>query len=142
MPLTGPGELDPNTSFRVTVGIRPLTPAVDSDPDVGLSDGVTNNRFRIHDKHNYGIHSSCYPIDSSSRDERLTSSSTPQAMQYVMMFEPLHRYGACYTAQESGHVNTGTFINQLDISNGVDLIVIRNDAHEVYDFLYFIVEKI
>ena len=142
VPLAAPWELDPNSSLRITVGLIPINPAVDSDPMVGLSDGVTMNCFKLHDQTNYGAYSPCNLVDPSSDDNRPVPSSSQQPMQYVLMFEPFHRYGACYTAQGGGYVNTGTFANQLDISKGVDLVVLRNNQPEQYNFLYFIVEKI
>ena len=37
-------------------------------------------------------------------------------------------------------MNAGTFNAQLDITKGLNLVVGRNNAAEVYDFYYFQVE--
>ena len=137
MPLAGPGELDPHTSIRITVGLRPPG-RVDKDPQVGLSDGVNINIFVIPDNSD---ESPCYPHPGTHDENRLTSF-TPQTQtsQFVLLFEPFHQYGACFTAQEHGYVNTGTFTHQLDTCKGLDFVVARGDGTETYDFYYFIVE--
>ena len=56
------------------------------------------------------------------------------------MFQPFHKYGACYTAQDGGYVNVGRFNDQLDASKGVSLLVNRNNAPETYRYYYFFVE--
>ena len=137
MPLAGPGEVDPHTSIRITVGLKPPG-TVDKDPQVGLSDGVNGNFFFLV---NNNDQSPCYPSPGTHDENRLTSF-TPQTQtsQFVLLFEPFHQYGACFTAQEHGYVNTGTFNHQLDTCKGLDFVVARSDGHETYDFYYFIVE--
>ena len=56
------------------------------------------------------------------------------------MFQPFHKYGACYTAQDGGYVNVGRFNEQLDASKGVSLLVERGDATETYRYYYFLIE--
>ena len=137
MPLAAPGEVGPHTSIRITVGLKPPGTA-DKDPRVGLSDGVNNNIFVIPDNSDSPP---CIPHPGTHDGNRLTSF-TPQTQtsQFVLLFEPFHQYGACFTAQEHGYVNTGTFTHQLDTSNCLDFVVTRDDGHETYDFYYFIVE--
>ena len=138
MPLAGPGEVDLYTSIRITVGLKPPG-TVDKDPRVGLSDGVNNNVFVIPDNSNQ---SPCFPHPGTN-DGNLLTSFTPQTQtsQFVLLFEPFHQYGACFTAQEHGYVNTGTFTQQLDTNKGLDFVVQRDDdLPETYDFYYFIVE--
>ena len=56
------------------------------------------------------------------------------------MFQPFHKYGACYTAQDGGYVNVGRFNDQLDTSKGVSLLVERDHAPETYRYYYFLIE--
>ena len=56
------------------------------------------------------------------------------------MFQPFHKYGACYTAQDGGYVNVGRFDEQLDTSKGVSLLVERDNAAETYRYYYFLAE--
>ena len=138
MPLAAPGELDPHTSIRITVGLKPPG-TVDKDPRVGLSDGVNKNVFNIPDNSD---NPPCFPHPGTHDGNRLTSF-TPQTQtsQFVLLFEPFYQYGACFTAQEHGYVNTGTFTQQLDTNKRLDLVVHRGDNFpETYDFYYFIVE--
>ena len=137
VPLAAPGEVDLYTSIRITVGLKPPGNE-DKDPRVGLSDGVNSNLFNLVDNSN---HSPCYPHPGTHDENRLTSfTSQTQTSQFVLLFELFHQYGACFTAQEHGYVNTGTFLEQLDTSKGLDFVVTRNEGDETYDFYYFIVE--
>ena len=54
-----------------------------------------------------------------------TAPTTPrtQTSQFVLLFEPFHQYGACFTAQEHGYVNTVIFPQQLDMSKGLEFVV-------------------
>ena len=57
------------------------------------------------------------------------------------MFQPFHKYGTCYTAQDGGYVNVGRFNEELDTSKGVSLLVNRDDdAGETYRYYYFLIE--
>ena len=47
IPIAAAGELDAHTSIQVTVGLTPVNG--DSDPSIGISDGVNVNRFHIVD---------------------------------------------------------------------------------------------
>ena len=80
----------------------------------------------------------CRPINGAHEDNRVTERNVPG--QVTLMFQPFHKYGACYTAQDGGYVNVGRFNDQLDASKGVSLLVNRNNAAEVYRYYYFFVE--
>ena len=140
MPLAGPGELDPQSTIRVTVGFKPHGPSVDSENNIGITDGTNSNRFLIHDKLNYR-HTACYHIDGSHENVPVPSG-TPQASQYVLLFEPFHRYGACSSAQLGGYANPGRFNSQVDVSKGISLVIKRIQAAETSNYYYFIVEII
>ena len=140
MPLVGPGELDPQSTIRVTVGLKPYTPPIDSDNDIGITDGSNSNRFIINDIGNYP-HTACF-LSEGTHDNVQIPVGTTQAGQYVLLFEPFHRYGACSSAQLGGYVNPGHFNNQVDVSKGISLVIKRNDAAETYNYYYFMVEII
>ena len=139
VPLASAGELDPHTSIRITVGYDAPGAGVDHDPKIGITDGVNhNNIFHIVDVSNYPSLPPCFPLDAT-HDNKLVSG-VPVPSQVTFLFEPFNKYGACYTAQNGGYVNTGTFNAQLDLSHGVSLIVQRDDPPETYRFYYFLVE--
>ena len=139
VPLTGPSELTMNTVIRVTVGLKPKR-GVDSDPNIGISDGTTVNEFLIVDTGNYANLSPCH-ANGVHEDVRVPTN-TPPYSEVTLTFQPYRRYGICRTAQNGGYVNAGTFNAQLDITKGLSLVVRRSDAAEVYDFYYFQVEII
>ena len=141
MPLAGPGELDPQSTIRVTVGLKPHSPPIDSDNIIGITDGTNSNSFYIVDPTNYPDYQTCYHINGSYENV-LLPSGTPQASQYVFLFEPFHRYGACSSAQLGGYVNPGHFNSQVDVSKGISLVVKRDHAAETYNYYYFMVEII
>ena len=130
VPLAGPGELDPHSVIKITAALKPQAP--DSDPYIGLTDGVNENRFRIQD--NPGI---C-AIQSGSNIIASIPSGTAQHYEYIMLFEPFTKYGAC--SHIGGHITPGYFNEHLDISKGLDFIVRADNPLEVYDFYYFLIE--
>ena len=140
MPLAGSGELDPQSTIRVTVSLKPHSPPVDSDNDIGITDGTNSNRFFIHDIHNYP-HTACYLFEGTHENVQIPVGP-PQASQYVFLFEPFHRYGACSSAQLGGYVNPGHFNSQVDVSKGISLVIKRDEAAETYNYYYFMVEII
>ena len=68
VPIAAAGELDAHASIRVTVGLTPVIG--DSDPRVGISDGVNVNEFIIRDTGNYGNRPPCYVHDGSHENSR------------------------------------------------------------------------
>ena len=141
VPLASAGELDPHTSIQITVAFDAEAPniPVDNDPLIGIADGVNRYLFFVADLTNYPSSPPCTPYKATHDDNRVSGGPVPS--QVTFLFEPFHKYGACYTAQDGGFVNTGTFNDQLDLSHGISLIVQRhNDGAETYRFYYFLVE--
>ena len=138
VPIAAAGELDAHTSIRVTVGLTPVSG--DSDPRIGISDGVNVNRFYIVDTGNYRDHSPCYVVDGSHENKLVTTRRVPP--QFTFLFSPFYKYGACSSAQDGGYLNVGTFNKQVDPTNGLSLVVYRDGAHEQYKFNYFLVETL
>ena len=140
VPLVGVGELDIDSTIRITVALQPPIPATtDRDPKVGLSDGTNVNLFYLTDQWNYANSSPCRPFNGTHQDTRVpASSSVPY--QYTLIFKPYDRYGACYTAQRGGYANAARFNRQLVITKPLSLAVHREDAAERYTFYYFLVE--
>ena len=136
VPIAAAGELDPRASIRVTVGLTPVIG--DSDPRVGISDGVNVNKFIIRDTGNYGSTAPCGIDDGSHEDRRVTTRRVPS--QFTFLFTPFYKYGACSSAQDGGYLNVGTFNNQVDPTTGLSLVIQRTDAGEQYKFRYFLVE--
>ena len=136
VPIAAAGELDAHTSIRVTVGLTPVIS--DSDPNVGISDGVNVNRFYIVDTGNYGHIAPCGLHDGSNEGRRVTTRRVPP--QFTFLFSPFYKYGACSSAQDGGYLNVGTFNKQVDPTNGLSLVVYRSNAAESYRFRYFLVE--
>ena len=140
VPLVGARELDVHATLRVTVAIQPPTPThFDRDPIIGLSDGMNVNRFVLYDQSNYAAVTPCSLVNAVE-DNVLVPSHCPVPYQYTLAFMPFYRYGACYTAQNGGYVNTGKFNQQLDVTRPISLVVHRHNAGEEYAFTYIMVE--
>ena len=138
VPIAAAGELDAHTSIRLTVGLTPVNG--DSDPSIGISDGVNVNRFHIVDTSNYGTHPPCYVPATEGSDENNRVTTRRVSPQFTILFSPFYKYGTCSSAQDGGYLNVATFNKQVDPTNGLSLVVYRNEAHENYQFRYFLVE--
>ena len=138
VPIATAGELDAHASIRVTVGLTPVIG--DSDPFIGISDGVNLNRFYIADAGNYGHYAPCGldSNDGSHEGRRVTTRRV--SSQFTFLFSPFYKYGACSSAQDGGYLNVATFNKQVDPTNGLSLVIHRADAGEQYKFRYFLVE--
>ena len=137
VPIAAPGELDAHASIRVTVGLTPVTSS-DSNPRIGISDGVNLNRFFVPDTGNYGTSPPCGIDEGSHEDNRVTTRRV--SSQFTFLFSPFYKYGACSSAQDGGYLNVGTFNNQVDPTNGLSLLIQRDDVPEQYQFNYFLIE--
>ena len=140
VPILSPGEVGPQTTIRITVGLDATTPnsGTDRDPDVGITDGVNYNQFRLHDSINLGSHSLCFAPNAQA--ENPLGRSGPAPGKFTLLFTPYHKYGACYTAQDAGYVNVATFNNKLDATKGISLRVSPNEPDEEYRFYFFMIE--
>ena len=141
VPIAAAGELDAHASIRVTVGLTPASG--DSDPGIGISDGVNVNRFIIVDTSNYYNHAPCYifPTEGSQENKLVSTRRVPP--QFTFLFSPFNKYGACSSAQDGGYLNVGTFNKQVDPTNGLSLVVHSDDdRHERYQFRYFLIETL
>ena len=136
VPIAAAGELDAHASIRVTVGLTPVTG--DSDPHIGISDGVNVNQFYIVDTGNYDGSAPC-GIDDGSQENKLVTTRRVSP-QFTFLFSPFYKYGACSSAQDGGYLNVGTFNQQVDPTNGLSLVIQRADAPEQYQFNYFLIE--
>ena len=136
VPIAAAGKLDAHTSIRVTVGLTPVTG--DSDPRIGISDGVNLNRFFIADTGNYGNTAPCGIDEGSHENNRVTTRRV--SPQFTFLFSPFNKYGACSSAQDGGYLNVGTFNKQVDPTNGLSLVIQRSNALEQYQFNYFLIE--
>ncbi len=104
----------------------------DSDPHIGQTDGVAENRIRISDSGG-----DCHIQDGSFNIANLPSGSS-QHYEYILIFEPFQNYGAC--SHFGGHVTPGYFNTRIDASKGLDFVVKRENSGEQYDFYYFLIE--
>ena len=136
VPIAAAGELDAHASIRVAVGLTPVSG--DSDPRIGISDGVNLNKFVIVDTHNYATLPPCYVTDGTRENKLVTTRRV--SSQFTLLFSPFYKYGACSSAQDGGYLNVGTFNNQVDPTSGLNLVIYRSGAHEQYRFRYFLVE--
>ena len=138
MPIAAPGELTPDVMIRITVGINP--PAGDNDPRVGISDGVNRNQFWLVE-HGVQIgsnrHNPC-EIYQGTHNGRSAPLGNPVAGGYVLLFDPLHRFGSC--SSNNGFATDGKFLNQVDANQGLSMILHRYSPNEQYTFHYFLVE--
>ena len=136
VPLTSPGELDPHTMIRITVGMNP--PVADNDPIVGITDGVNHNQFLLVGEGRSNINVNPCNIYQGTRNGRTGPHGNPVAGEYVMIFYPQHKFGTCST--NNGYATDGKFNNQIDTSKGLSLLVNRDSPNEQYTFHYFLVE--
>ena len=136
VPLTAPGELDPHTMIRITVGINP--PVADNDPTVGITDGVNHNQFYLVEDGNPTTNVNPCTINQGTHNGRVAPHGNPVAGEYIMIFDPQHKFGTCST--NTGFATDGKFDNQVDTSKGLSLLVNRDHASEQYTFHYFLVE--
>ena len=111
----------------------------DRDPRVGITDGSMENTFWILDITNYGHSPPCAPLDATGTLSK-TFSTGPVPDQWVFLFKPAERFGACSSALHGGYVNVGIFNNQLDLSRGIKLQLRQHEADEDYRYYYFLVE--
>ena len=135
------GEIDPQATIVVTVGLdksHPNTPA-DSDLYIAISDGTTENSQTIVDAGNYGNVPPCRPV-SAVHDAVLVSPGTPVPATFKLIFTPFYKYGACETAQEGGYINTATFNDQIDTSKPLFLRAHRGDSGEQFFIHYLGIE--
>ena len=140
VPILSPGEVGPQTTIRITVGLDASTPnaGTDHDPDIGITDGVNRNQFRLHDAGNLGAHSQCSALNAQA--DNPSGPNGPAPGKVTLIFTPYHKYGTCYTAQGAGYVNVATFNNQLDATKGISFIVTNDDPPETYRFYFFMIE--
>ena len=140
VPILSPGEIGPQTTIRITVGLDATTPnsGTDHDPDVGITDGANRNQFRLHDVTNLGSYSQCGALNAQA--DNPTGRSGPAPGKFTLIFTPYHKYGTCYTAQDAGYVSVATFNQQLDDSKGISLTVTSQEADEQYRFYFFMIE--
>ena len=143
VPLLPAGTFTRNESItiRITASMdgRMLNSRRDRDPEVGITDGSTANLFVIHDINNYPRWAPCLHRSASGTLSK-TFSTGPVPDQWVFLFKPAERFGACSSAIHGGYVNVGIFNNQLDLSRGIKLQLRQHEADEDYRYYYFLVE--
>ena len=140
VPIAAAGELDAHASIRITVGLTPASG--DSDPGIGISDGVNVNRFIILDTSNYNNYAPCYIFPTEGSQENKLVTTRRVSPHFTFLFSPFYKYGACSSAQDGGYLNVGTFNKTVDPTNGLSFVVYRNNAPEQYKFSYFLVETL
>ena len=129
------GVQDPHVVIRITAAIRPPSlSTTDSDPYITLSDGLGDNSIRIGDN-SHGL--SC-DITSGSVSRSNRPSGSLQHYEYTFLFEPFQQFGAC--THFGGHITTGYFTSHINPTKGLDFVVKRENAVEVFDFYYFLIE--
>ena len=138
VPLAAPGELTPDAIIQITVGINP--PNADNDPIVGITDGVNRNQFQLveHGRPSTTGHQNPCEIYGGSHNGRSAPRGNPVAGQYVLLFDPLHRFGSCST--NNGFATDGKFNSQVDASKGLSMVLHKSSSNEQYTFHYFLVE--
>lgn len=138
VPITAPGELNPQALIRITVGMNP--PATDNDPTVGITDGTNRNQFQLIEDARPSTtnhHNPC-EIFNGSHNGRRAPVGNPVAGGYTLLFDPLRRFGSC--TANNGFTTDGRFNSQVDASKGLSLVVHRDSPNERYFFHYFLIE--
>ena len=136
VPIAAPGELNPRAMIRITVGMNP--PVADNDPIVGITDGVNRNQYQLVLDGRSSISVNPCSIRAGTQNGRTAPHGDPVAGTYVMLYDPIHRFGSCST--NNGFATAGKFTDFVDASKGLSLIVHRHNDYELYTFHYFLVE--
>ena len=143
VPLIPAGRYTRNSSIAIQITAamdgEMLNSQRDRDPEVGVTDGSMKNAFWILDINNYPTWAPCQHISASGTLPK-TFSTGPVPDQWVFLFKPAERFGACSSAIHGGYVNVGIFNNQLDLSRGINLQIRHDGTHEDYRYYYFLVE--
>ena len=142
VPLIPAGRYTRNSSIsiQITAAINGamLNTRRDRDPQIGVTDGRTANRFWMLDINNYRNRAPCQPISATGTLSKTLPGPVPD--QFTFLFKPVERFGACSTAQQGGFTNVGIFNSQLDLSRGIKLQLWQDQPHEDYRYYYFLVE--
>ena len=143
VPLLPAGTFTRNESITIQITASMdggmLNSGRDRDPQVGITDGSTANLFVIHDITNYPGWAPCLHISASGTlPKRFSTGPVPD--QWVFLFKPAERFGACSSGLHGGYVNVGIFNNQLDLSRGIKLQLRQHETDEDYRYYYFLVE--
>ena len=136
VPIAVPGELNPQAMILITVGINP--PVADNDPTVGITDDVNRNQFVLVDQSTSTLILNSCRIRAGTQNGRSAPLGNPIAGVYVMLYDPIHRFGTCST--NNGFATAAKFSDSVDASKGLSLVVHRNGGPEEYVFHYFLVE--
>ena len=136
VPIAAPGELIPQAIIRITVGMNP--PVADNDPTVGITDGINRNQYQLVNDGRSTISLNPCSLRAGTQNGRSAPHGDPVAGTYVMLYDPIHRFGSCST--NTGFSTAGQFNDVVDASKGLSLVVNRNNAPEQYTFHYFLVE--
>ena len=114
VPIAAAGELDAHASIRVTVGLTPVIG--DSDPRIGISDGVNVNRFFIVDTGNYGNYPPCYVTEGIRENNHVTTRRV--SPQFTLLFLPSTSMGHALVprmvATSMLGLSTNRLIQQMD----------------------------
>ena len=113
---------------------------IDRDPRIGISNEKGHyNFFVIHDVKDYDILPPCELLFADDDDERV-SPGTLVSGTFKLTFNPMHKYGACESAQDDGYINTGEFYSAVDLTEPLYLRVDRSGEDDEYHFYYFMIE--
>lgn len=144
VPLFPGDEINPRSTIRVTVGMEVSgdeSTSYNHDPRVGIADGEHSNLFELSDgghcslykgeKHNVG------PISMPGPSYKNVT------FHYELIFSPFYRYGTCSSTSESGgYISSGTFYNQVDLTEGLNFVVFGDGSSDMYRFYYFLIETL
>ena len=138
VPLIAPGDFSPETMIRITIAMNP--PSGDNDPLLGITDGANRNQFWLVENGTPSTTNQLNPCEiiNGTFNGRRAPAGNPVAGVYVLLFDPMHRYGSCST--NNGFATNGKFNNQLNGYNGLSVVLHRNNANEQYTFHYFLIE--
>ena len=114
----------------------------ESDPKLGVSDGISFVGFELVDKLTFaGGYAPCFGIEgtpgSSLTGRKEISPTSPKpndgfyTSQFVITLKINERWGSCYTTHDGGFVKTADFNKRLLLSQGLTLQVYREDLEIV-----------
>ena len=149
--LVAPNILTSNDSITVSVTVavdKAFADQNDHEMIIGLSDGTSFSGFMAADKGNYNTRSPCIKaegiVGSTLQNRNFGSGPLVLSKHYSseiqIYIKPNEKWGSCLTVHDGGYINNQDYQSSLDLANGLNLEIYREDAHEKYHIKYIVID--
>ena len=100
------------------------------------------------DKGNYNTRPPCIKaegiVGSTLQNRNFGSSPLVLSKHYSseikICIKPNEKWGSCLTVHDGGYINNQDYQSSLDLTNGLNLEIYREDAHEKYRIKYIMID--